>query len=105
MTSLETNATFLVPLITALEGNLRDTSRQQALIEFLAELAYPTSVDGGLFKKASVIRPILNRLSTGAAVQLPERTQLSRFFPGLFRLLTRVPSFASGFPSFFFPGF
>jgi hypothetical protein len=102
--SISRHAPFILLWFTELQGAamLNNPARTHHL-EFLAELCYNTSVDGGLFKGASHVLPVLRSLSTGASVSFTDSKVLERYFPALSRLLHMDASLGSGLPAFLRP--
>lgn len=101
--AIGTHATFLTAWINAMESTLRQGNRRAPHVEFLGELAYNTSIDGGLIKHATKIRPILLNLSNGSPITHPYSTLLKRYFPALHRLFKRDIALTAGLPPYMLP--
>ena len=107
-TAVHEHATFLEPLLTYVVDQLGLDATLHYYKDFIGDLAYPTAVGGGLFKNTPIVIPTLSALlppqnGPGRAIDPVHSTILARYFPGLSRLLSCVPSLRSGLPSHFRP--
>jgi hypothetical protein len=103
MTSLAQHAPFLSDWVGVLNSQLANSSMRPHHLDFLAEITYSTSVDGGLFKGAHLVRAVLNTLASGAAVSLADNKVLVRYFPALAGLLQTDNSLVHGLPDYLRP--
>jgi len=103
LTRINQDAPFLFDWIQEIEGKMSAGPRRKAHLEFLAELSYNTSVDGGLFKRADRVRPVLQKLAQGLPVLVSDIKILDRYFPALARLLHNDATLVAGLPVFFHP--
>jgi len=101
LNTVQQHATFLYDWLLELESpRFGSASRKKEHLQFLAELSYPTSVDGGLFKRAHEVRPMLANLASGNAVSLSASKLFRDAFPALARLLERDPQLTQGLPPY-----
>jgi len=102
--ALLANASYLVNLFDhAMSVEVQSRKHYQW---FMAELAYPTPVGGGLFKSPVLICSLLRDLSgpsaananIGLSITLIHKAILMRCFPALVQLIEREPTLGNGFP-------
>ena len=107
---LDLHTPFLSPLVRFILDTLNLDVRERAYRDFVAELAYPSCVGGGLFKNPDVIRPLLVKLGSpslgrvnGPPVTVEMAAILTRFFPVLMTLFEKDAMLCAGLPPHFHP--